>query len=358
MPITVADEYSPSLDQHYIIGPTIAREIGYRILWQTQVNPMGHSGITEFTVHDDSVFVLDGQNFLTRISREEGDRIWNLAVEDPIVEIQGITYLPEKERVYLTAGGDLLELDAANGAQVDRQRLSQMASTRPVVFGPMMIYGSRSGQLVWHAYGVRNQWRAYYIAPTIETQPILQGDLIVTVSSDGLVAVLSAQDTSMYWSKQLLDAVVSTPAVGNGAVFVSGRDQNLWAFDLGNGRRLWKYLTESPLTASPSVIGDRVYQYIPTEGLVCLTAVPRSAPGGEVKWTCAEARGEVLAEHQGVLHCWDAASKTLFTIAAGSGHLVDSISLPRVRHLLAPETTSGDIFAASDDGRIIRLTPR
>ena len=35
-----------------------------------------------------------------------------------------------------------------------------------------------------------------------------------------------------------------------------------------------------------------------------------------------------------------------------------TIDLPGVRHLVMSTTESGDLYAAGDDGRVIRLVPR
>ncbi|MCH8164859.1 MAG: hypothetical protein IH889_04555, partial [Planctomycetes bacterium] len=62
---------APDLDEQYIIGPTAARELGYRIHFQTQTFPQDNSGLRQFAIQQDSVFTLDGRNFLTRLHPED-----------------------------------------------------------------------------------------------------------------------------------------------------------------------------------------------------------------------------------------------------------------------------------------------
>ena len=54
----------------------------------------------------------------------------------------------------------------------------------------------------------------------------------------------------------------------DGVLYVAGQDQYIHAMDLGNGRVLWRTLFDTPLSESPTVIGDRVYQQVPSQGLV------------------------------------------------------------------------------------------
>ena len=53
-------------DEYYLIGPLAARDLGYRIDWQQHTLISANSGIKNITVQGDSVFVLDGRNFLSR----------------------------------------------------------------------------------------------------------------------------------------------------------------------------------------------------------------------------------------------------------------------------------------------------
>ena len=347
-----------SLDERYLIGPTAARELGLRIDFQTHTFPEGDSGLDNVEIEGDSIFVLDGENFLTRLRRSDGRRLWRLPVADPYLEIYGINYMPQTGLIYLTVGGDVLVLDRNTGSQVDRQPLTQMASTAPVPFGSFLIYGSRNGQIVWHSYEVGHQWRGYEISSTVRIAPLLVDGYLVAIGADGRVIVLDPRAAARIWDKQLLNEVVAPPVAGNGMVYFAGLDQYVWGLELSTGRNVWRYLTEAPLTDSPVLIGDRLYQQIPTEGLVCFDALPVDAPGGVKMWTAAGVRGSVLSERNSRLLVWDREHRRLTVVESDRGDVVTTINLPAVQHLFAPTPTSGDLYAAGDDGRVIRLVPR
>jgi outer membrane protein assembly factor BamB len=292
---------------------------------------------------------------LSRLNRESGDRVWTLPVAGPVDDVQGMIYLPESERLLVAVADALLVLDSTVGALAARQGFTRLASTPPVLFGNNILYGSLNGQLVWHSYAVGTQFRAYQIGDAIRAKPVVEGNIVIVTGADGTIMALNASAATQLWSKKLLDEIETSPVVGHGAVFVSGMDQSLWAFELGNGRGIWRYRTESPLSTAPTLIEDRLYQFVPGKGLVCLEAVPLDAPAGEVIWESPDATGRVIVERRDTLYAWDEMRRTLTLVSGGSGTVINKIALPDVRHLEVTDLDGGDLFAAGDDGRVIHL---
>ena len=345
-------------DDYYLIRPLAARDLGYRIDWQRRTLISANSGLKTITVQGESVFVLDGRNFLSRLRREDGEQLWRVPVADALDEIHGITFMPRMERVFITSGGVVLVLDSDTGSQIAKQRLSQIANTEPIVFGQFFLYGARNGQLCWHSYLVGHQWRGYQVSQSIQLAPLLVDGAVIVVGSDGRIMVLDAGSAAQIWSKRLLDVVTAPPAAGSRQVYVAGQDQHLWAFDLDTGRNTWRYLTEDPLSEGPVLLGDHVYQQIPSEGLVCFEAEPVNAPDGVVVWKAPKVRGSVVARIGGNLLVWDQAQRRLELVTADQGAAALSLDLPGIKFLLTNTRQSTDLFAASDDGRVVRLVPR
>lgn len=343
------------VEERYVIGPMAARELGYRVDWQY---PEAGNNLRLLTVQHDAVFALDDRNYLTRIDRQRGHRLWRLPVAEAVQEIQGLVYIPEDERVYLASGGSLIVLDATNGSQVGRQDLQRIASTAPFRFGQFLIYGSRNGQLIWHSFEVAFQWKAYQVSNVIEIAPKLHENIIITVGTDGRIMAHDVASGNRLWDKKLISGVVAEPAIGERGVFIASTDQHLWAYDLRTGRNLWRYLTESPLTDPPAFADDRVYQYIESEGLVCFEAFPVDRPGGVVVWTNEDIHGNVVGARGRVLFAWNEDARTLVQVDAGRGGTMLSLDLPKVDHLVLSNRTADEIYASSADGRVVRLLPR
>ena len=182
---------------------------------------------------------------------------------------------------------------------------------------------------------------------------------VVTVGYDGRMMSLVARSVSQVWSKKALAPIVATPAAGNGAVYIASVDQHLRAYELGERRApIWEKLTESPLRDAPVLIGDRVYQQVPSKGLMCLEALPIDSPGGVVIWRAEEATGNVITQIRGELLTWDDEAKRLDRVDARLGAVIGSWNAPQIGSIMATAPRSGDLYAAGTDGRISRLVPR
>jgi outer membrane protein assembly factor BamB len=344
------------VEAKYIIGPAASRKLNYRIDWQY---PTSGRPVKTFSIIADSVFTLDDENFLTRIRREEGDRVWRIPVGGVNEEFFGVSYVPESSKVYVVGGGDILVLESATGSQSGKQKLNRIANTAPIRYGGFFIYGSRDGMVTWHAHSIGSMWRSYQVAHSVTLQPVYSDGHLAVVGDDGVVMSLVADAASKVWSKRMLDRVVARPAAGAGVVYVAGLDQYIRAFDMRSDRTpLWEYLTESPLTDSPTLIGDRVYQQVRDEGLLCMEALPYDSPGGVEIWRCAEATGVVVSSAGDNLLVWDADRKLLQIVDDRLGAVIESVNLPQVESLTATNVVKGDLYATSPDGRIIRLVPR
>ncbi|MHC4990857.1 MAG: outer membrane protein assembly factor BamB family protein [Planctomycetota bacterium] len=345
------------LDQRYVIGPSVAREMGYRIDWQVRALSSAESLRSVVPQHD-SLFVVDSENFLARFQRKDGRRVWRVSVAEPWEEILGVNYVPFQERVYITTGGSVRVVDAITGSTIARQALSKVASTAPVLFNIYFIYGGRNGQLIWYAPQVAYDWQAYQVSQSLTMRPLLDGNVVMAVGNDGRVMALNAETATQLWSKQLLDSVVAHPVSGNGIVYLAATDQYLYAFDLVSGRTLWRRLTTSPLVDSPTLIGNRVYQQIPGAGLTSFDAIPLDDPDGVIVWTASNVDGNVLTQRRQDLLAWDGADRSITLVNGASGGVVHNASVPQVQQLMATSVREGNLFAVADDGRIERLVPR
>ncbi len=343
------------VERRYVVGPLAGRELGYQVDWQS--SDAGQD-IKLLHVAGNSVYALDRRNFLTRIERNSGRRIWRIPVAEPVQEIIAVNAIDD--RVYLTSGGRLIVLDRDTGSQVALQRLEKIANTPPVRHGQFLIYGGRNGQLIWHSYPVAFQWRAYQVSQSINIQPLIVTDnpeYVVTVGNDGRVTVHNTATASLVWDKRLLANVAARPAAGNGAVYVAGLDQHIWAYNLYNGRNIWRYLTASELRDSPVLIGERLFQQVPTEGLICFNALPMNAPGGEKLWK-ADVRGNVISQRGNRLFVWNSSDRVISILDARRGGIIAQHELRQAKRIISNDLEGSELFAIGDDGRIVRLVAR
>lgn len=350
------------LEKSYVIGPATARRLGLRADWQTDVQREGSGTLERAWVLGDAIVTVDSGNVVTRLRTSDGAVLWRTLIGGAIGTVHGVSRLNDRgeEKFYVTTDGELIVLDDAAGSQIGRQLFERIASTGPATHGRYVIYGSRDGQVIWHQYLAGVPYRANQLQGAISVPPKLLGESVVVVSETGSVMVLDPASARTIWSKQLLDGISAAPAGGNGIVYVAAEDQYLWALDGGTGQTRWKYLTTAALTTPPALIGDRVFQYIPGEGLVAFEANPADAPGGKVVWKAPAVTGPVVGQIGSALFAWDVRAKKGYVLDAARGGVIETVDLPQVTALWfdrAPEGGgSGPLYAASSDGRVTRLT--
>lgn len=341
---------------NFVVDPADARDFGYRIDWQYP-----STGIPLKMVADTggAIFTLDELNYLSRHDRDSGDRRWRVPVGDSVDTVQGIHYLPEMNQIFVLAGGAKFVLDAENGSIVDRRNLPKIAATDGVIHRDDIIYGARNGQLVWRSLRFDSDRQAYQVANAIRVPPVMERGVIVVLGVDGTVMAIDARRASRLWERRLLDRAVAKPAVGNDVVYVAGTDQHLRAFALREDRTpLWAYLSESRLTASPTLIDDRVYQQIPSEGLVAFEALPLDSPGGVVIWRSEDADGSVITKVGSKLIAWNDDADEIEVIDARLGGVLQTIALKNIAGLKTSGVVDAELLMWSEDGRIVMLTPR
>ena len=74
----------------------------------------------------------------------------------------------------------------------------------------------------------------------INVPPIIAGDLVYVYDANGTVRAIDRKNGSLVWSSETFTGLqTSTPAYGDGRLFVASGSGDLYAFDAATGRRLW-----------------------------------------------------------------------------------------------------------------------
>lgn len=348
------------LDRRYVLGPTLADSLGYRVAWNVDPVARRESGPRSAVLEGDSLFVVDEANYLTRILRSTGTRSWSWPVGDVSDTVLGVCrgVAQGRDVVLAVTEGDVHIFDASNGVQIGRHVLSRVAGTPPVLFGPSIIYGSIGGQLVWHHYESNSYIGGYTLQGGIRVPPTLSDTIVVAVSDRGHIMVLDARTRTQLWSRMAREAIVAPPAVGPTAVFVASLDQYIRCYDLGTGEVVWSTLHAEPLRESPVLIGDRLYLHTEDKGLCCYEAIPVADLDGNLLWSNPSIHGTVIGRHRGALMTWHGRDRVLTLLDEKSGTVLNTISMPKVRHLVVSAFDGGDLFAVGDSGSVTKAVPR
>jgi outer membrane protein assembly factor BamB len=191
----------------------------------------------------------------------------------------------------------------------------------------------------------------------IEFPPVLAAGRLFLGTNHGLVLAVEAASGRVAWHHQFAGCVASSPAVGNGVVYVgfmnpppcSGSAPSfLAALDARTGKTLWRFragvIESSPLFSRRRVYfgswDHRVYALDARTGRLDWSF----STGDRIKGGVALAGGTVYAgSYDGHLYALDARSGRL-RWTAGGGRLGGLYATPSVAH--------GRVFVSSTNGRV------
>ena len=343
-----------ALRERYVISPQDADALGHRIVWQTDALATLDASMQVVTLSGDSVWFGDSAGSVVRVRRDTGETVWRSSTYQGVERMLSISHLPTAaaDNVYVVTELSSIALDAVTGNVIRRSRFSHLPSTEPTPFGSYLVFGTSTGLVSWFQYRTGYNWRAATVGAGVHGRVTVAGDTVLAGSMNGRVAAINASTAGIRWTRSLTSAVEAPVAADDGACYVASHDQSLWAFELERGRVRWQYFTQVPLVHPPVRISDGLYLQIPGEGLVSFNPTTQR-PEGEVRWK-SKAGGDVVARIENELMAWDRQKRVLTAVDAGTGRIVRSLSLPKVKAISFDPSTR-DLFVTDVAGRVERL---
>lgn len=249
---------------------------------------------------------------------------------------------PRRSERYATAAEAVAALESA---------LSVSAAAEPswpMFRGDAGRSGSRPAATP--ARELRSRWQAAVGA--VAASPLIAGDLVVAVSSDGRVCFIDRRSGRVLEKVSIGSAVESSPAVAQGVIHVGTDDGTLVGIGLADGRERYRVkvgslVRSSPLTAEGLVIVGT----IDAKGQGALVAV---TDAGQPKWTrkIAAVFSSPAVAGTTVVVGADDGSVHAFDRATGAPAWSQRVG-PKVR--ATPAVGGETVFAAGFDGTIVAL---
>ena len=142
------------------------------------------------------------------------------------------------------------------------------------------------------------------------------------------------QPGAVKWKFKTDAAVVSSPAIADGVVYVGSADGNLYAIDQESGAQKWKIDTGEPIVSSPAVANGLVY-FVGSDGALYAVVAASGGP----KWRFATG-GERRFE-----------AKNLHGLTPAAQAMPD----PMDHFLSSPAVFNNRVYFGSSDGKVYAL---
>jgi outer membrane protein assembly factor BamB len=106
-----------------------------------------------------------------------------------------------------------------------------------------------SGEAAQATFDVQTNWPQFHIGPAHSGHNVYENVLSTT----------TVGSLDLLWSYTTGSAVISSPAVVNGVVYVGSYDHSVYALNATTGAKLWRFTTGGVVTSSPAVVDGVVY---------------------------------------------------------------------------------------------------
>lgn len=330
------------------IAPDPWTQMGYRLAWRGFPVLSGSRGPARVDVFDEGILVQDRQNTVTLMEHAAGRNLWVTAVGRPLTRFVGNGV--HDGRILVCTDNEIYFLDAQTGNLLERQSIAVVVNTPPVVSGETAVFGAATGEVVGHSLFSGFKLWGYMLRGSIQSAPVAVGPYVGAVSETGDVLIVRPEDGRSTGRASIFGGLDNNPVADARTLYLASVDQSVYAFAGDDGRRVWRYRTESPITAQPRVVDGVLYVTVPGEGLVALDALT-----GERLWANASLSGEVIGSREGEALLWD--GRTLQALSADTGEVGASIALPDAQRVFCRPLEDGDLFVVTRDA-VARYSPR
>lgn len=327
-------------------------KLGYRWDWSSfpAVEHGGH--IRFFDVEPDALVAQDSSGIITLIEPSSGHVRWSAEVANPLTKFVGINrYKSESsDQVLVSSESEVFHLNAKTGNLMARQAFEKVVTTRPLVFGPLAIYGTSRGEILAHHLGTGFKAWGFATSGAIETTPVMVGGLVAAVSTNGEYTFVEPSRGGLAGRGAMYAGIACDAVATDDLLIAASMDQSLWGLSPA-GRSAWRVRTSAPLRTSPVVHGGIVYVNLPDRGFCAF-----DASTGQEHWICKGVAGRLIGLRAGRLLVWD--GHEAVTLDAQRGSVIERAALDGVQAIITDTMEDGNLYVITSAGVVAKFLPR
>ncbi len=113
----------------------------------------------------------------------------------------------------------------------------------------------------------------YTTGAAVVSSPSVEGGYVFVGSKDGDIYCLNASNGQLIWNFTTGGEVESSPAIYNGRVYIASDDGWVYSIDIATGMPVWISLVEGEVQSSPAVVNGFVYVGSGKRGFFCFDAL-------------------------------------------------------------------------------------
>ncbi len=206
-------------------------------------------------LHDGVIYFGSEDNRLFSVAARTGRLIWAFPTGGPIRSS------PRIVEGHIVVGSDDGYLHAIN--PVSARILWQVDAggairSTPFITKDFIYFGCETGEVFCIDYRGETKWR-FRTKRAVVSSPVVSNGAVYISSLDGTVYALDAKTGWVIWRFRMNKGSVSTPCRVENYVFVGSADNHLYCLDANNAKEIWRFKAEHQVSGSPIVHKDAVY---------------------------------------------------------------------------------------------------
>jgi outer membrane protein assembly factor BamB len=185
----------------------------------------------------ETVFVATKAGSLISLRLADGSERWRTHVGDYVART---TPALSGNTLFVAAGYALLAIDAESGLERWSVPLRFAGSCSPVVDGDLVYVATQEGHVSAFAMETGEEVWHYRNDNLLFGSPAVAEGVLVIADEAGVVTAIDARTGRELWQRPAGGEAFTTPAIARGAAFVATNEPSLTAFDLKTGSQLWR----------------------------------------------------------------------------------------------------------------------
>jgi eukaryotic-like serine/threonine-protein kinase len=186
--------------------------------------------------------------------------------------------------------GKVYALLASNGRQLWEYDLAAPVRVRPFVTNDFVIVGSDEGDIVGLELSGKRKWGTR-VKRSINSSPYvdMKENFCYFGSFDGFMYAIDASSGYTIWRFRTNGPIIASPTVAEGMIYFGSADGNMYGLSADTSRERWRFNTEKPIVGSAVVHQNSLYFGSTNGFFYCL-----DAKTGREQWKF-ETKGQIVS---------------------------------------------------------------
>lgn len=247
-------EIYPSKSQPTILPST--NKINYEegksgVLWQYETEFTRNIDYSSSVVSEDAVYAASSTGTVYALDADRNKLMWKSKVGD-----RAVAPAISNDLVFIGTDGGLHAIDKESG-NVKWEQLLGYVSSKPVVTKNLVIAGCKDGNI--YAFDIDSGERKWtHSFDDVAYISDVKHDEIYFGAGDSCYA-FNIADRELIWKYRTNSPITAPPKINDNIVYVGSWDGNIYALDSGNGDLKWKYQTGWGIDSTPDVSDGTVF---------------------------------------------------------------------------------------------------